>query len=242
MPEIDYDIQSDLLFKLSGQAVSHFKTYLDTEGEVINVVQYNKREIARFIYVQMMDHFFCESPKYDDVRFYGFGALKNHNFSKYTADAVYPYTDTIEPASAIPSKVFVGFWKACHDKYKFASKTEKDFAIILEQDRDVDKWLRPADGQFEIWWAHNSRRYNPDFVVETKNAIYMVETKMQKDIESDEVKKKAKAAIHYCSHASKFTLENGKKPWTYILIPHEAVKVNMSFNVLIKKYEYKEGN
>lgn len=240
LPEIDYDDQADLLFKLSGQAVNHFKTYLETEDEVINVVQYNKREIARFIYAQMMDHFFCESPKYDDVKFYGFGALKNHNFSKYTADAVYPYTDTIEPTSAIPSKVFVGFQKACHDKYKFDSKTEKDFAIILEQDGDVNKWLRPADGQFEIWWAHNSRRYNPDFVVETNDAIYMIETKMQKDIDSAEVKEKAKGAIHYCINVSKFTLENGKKPWTYVLIPHEAVKVNMSFNVLAKKYEYKD--
>ena len=241
LPEIDYDIQADLLFKLSEQAVNHFKTYLKTEDEVINVIQYNKREIARFIYAQMMEHFYCESPKYNDVKFYGFGAIKNHNFSKYTADAVYPYTDTIEPTSAIPSKVFVGFQKACHDKYKFDSKTEKDFAIILEQDSDVDKWLRPADGQFEIYWAHNSRRYNPDFVVETKDTIYMVETKMQKDIDSGEVKEKAKGAIHYCSNVSKFTLENGKKPWTYVLIPHEAVKVNMSFGVLAKQYEYKGG-
>jgi type III restriction enzyme len=240
LPEVDYDIQAELLFKLSGQALKHFKTYLKTEDEVINVIQYNKREIARFIYAQMMEHFYCESPKYDDVIFHGFGEIKNHNFSKYTADSVYPYTDTIEPTSAIPSKVFVGFKKACHDKYKFHSKTEKDFAIILEQDSDVNKWLRPADGQFEIYWAHNSRRYNPDFVVETKDTIYMVETKMQKDIDSDEVKEKAKGAIHYCSNISKFTLENGKKPWTYILIPHEAVKVNMSFNGLVKQYEYKD--
>lgn len=241
LPEIDYDVQADLLFKLSGQAVNHFEGYIKTEDEVINVIQYNKRAIARFIYAQMMEHFYCESPKYDDAKFYGFGAIKSHNFSKYTVDAVYPYTDTIEPTSAIPSKVFVGFQKACHDKYKFDSKTEKDFAIILEQDSDVNKWLRPASGQFEIWWAHNSRRYNPDFVVETKDTIYMVETKMQKDIDSDEVKEKAKGAIHYCSNVSKFTLENGKKPWTYVLIPHEAVKVNMSFNVLVKQYEYK-GN
>lgn len=105
----------------------------------------------------------------------------------------------------------------------------------------MDKWLRPADGQFEIWWAHNSRRYNPDFVVETNDAIYMIETKMQKDIDSDEVKEKAKGAIHYCSNVSKFTLENGKKPWKYVLIPHEAVKVNMGFNALAKQYEY-EGD
>lgn len=229
LPEIDYDKQADLLFKLALQAVNHFKSYLPTEDEVINVVQYNKREIARFIYVQMMDNFYCEAPEYEDVSVLPFVEIKDHNFSKYTADSVYPYTETIEPVSSIPSKVFVGFQKACHDKYKFDSKTEKDFASILEQDQNVEKWLRPAEGQFEIWWAHNSRRYNPDFVVETSEAIYLVETKMQKDMSSDDVKEKARAALHYCEHATRFANDNGKKPWKYILIPHETVQFNMSF-------------
>jgi len=236
MPEIDYDSQADLLFKLANAAIGRFKTYLKANDEIINVVQYNKREIARFIYAQMMEHFYCESPRYEDVLVLPFQSIKDHNFSKYTADAVYPYTETIEPTSSIPSKVFVGFQKACHDKYKFDSKTEKDFAIILEKDNDVLKWMRPADGQFEIWWAHNSRRYNPDFVVETVNVIYIVETKMQKDMQSDEVKEKAKAALLYCKHATQFAEENKKKIWKYVLIPHEAVQFNISFSNLAARH------
>lgn len=241
-PEIDYDHQSDLLFKLAGQALKQFKSYLKSEDDVINVVQYNKREIARFIYAQMMEHFYCDTPSYEEVKVLPFVALKNHNFSKYKADSVYPYTDTIEPASSIPSKVFVGFKKACHDKYKFDSKTEKDLAIVLEQDDDVKKWLRPAEGQFEIYWAHNSKRYNPDFVVETDRCIFLVETKMQKDMDSDEVKEKAKAALHYCSYASIFAKENNKKEWKYLLIPHEAVQFNMSFGVIAKQFEVTNTN
>jgi len=240
MPEIDYDSQADLLFKLANAAIGRFKTYLKASDEIINVIQYNKREIARFIYAQMMEHFFCESPRYEDVVVLPFQSIKEHNFSKYTADAVYPYTETIEPTSSIPSKVFVGFQKACHDKYKFDSKTEKDFAIILEKDNDVLKWMRPADGQFEIWWAHNSHRYNPDFVVETKDVIYMVETKMQKDMESEEVREKAKAALLYCKHATQFARENQKKGWAYVLIPHEAVQFNMSFNNLVARHVLKQ--
>jgi len=239
-PEIDYDCQAELLFKLAGQTLDHFRSYLKSEDEVINVIQYNKREIARFIYAQMMEHFYCETPTYEEVKVLPFVALKEHNFSKYKADSVYPYTDTIEPTSAIPSKVFVGFKKSCHDKYKFDSKTEKDFSIILEQDKSIKKWLRPAEGQFEIWWAHNSKRYNPDFVVETDDTIYMVETKMQKDMESEEVKEKTKAALHYCSYASKFAKENGKKEWLYLLIPHEVVQFNMSFGVLANQFKIKE--
>ncbi|MFH1288733.1 MAG: hypothetical protein ABII25_08580, partial [bacterium] len=236
LPEIDYDKQADLLFKLAKQAIDRFKSYLKTEDAVINVVQYNKREIARFIYAQMMGNFYCEAPKYEDVTVLPFVAIKEPNFSKYTADDVYPYTDTIEPASTIPSKVFVGFQKACHVKYKFDSKTEKDFAIILEKDTDVLKWLRPADGQFEICWAHNSKRYNPDFVVETSEFICIVETKMQKDMDSDEVKEKAIAALHYCEHVTRFAIENNKKPWKYVLIPHEAVQFNMSFKKLADQF------
>ena len=239
-PEIDYDHQAELLFKLASQTLQHFKSYLKTNDEVINVVQYNKREIARFIYAQMMEHFYCDTPSYEEVRVLPFVGLKEHNFSKYKADSVYLYTDTIAPTSSIPGKVFVGFKKSCHDKYKFHSKTEKDFAIILEGDDDVKKWMRPAEGQFEIWWAHNSRRYNPDFVVETDNCICLVETKMQKEMESEEVKEKTKAALHYCSYASRFAKENDKKEWKYILIPHEAVQFNMSFGILVNQFEVKQ--
>ncbi len=239
-PEIDYDEQADLLFSLAKGAVKHFKSYLKNEDEMINVIQYNKREIARFIYAQIMEHFFCETPEYENVKVLPFVALNNHNFSKYSADKVYLYTETIEPVSSIPTKVFTGFKKACHDNYKFDSKTEKDFAIILEKDKDVLKWLRPAIAQFEMYWDHNSKRYEPDFIVETAKGIYMIETKMQKEVDSVEVQEKAKAALIYCKNASKFTSEHKKKSWEYLLIPHEAVKVNISFDNFIKQFVQKE--
>jgi hypothetical protein len=43
-------------------------------------------------------------------------------------------------------------------------------------------------------------------------------------------------ALDYCRKATRFNLENGKKPWRYVLIPHEAVQFNMSFNGLAMKY------
>ena len=44
-PEIDYDVQADLLFKLAGQAVDKFRSYLN-EDDLLNVVQYHKKEIG----------------------------------------------------------------------------------------------------------------------------------------------------------------------------------------------------
>ncbi|HHT9146110.1 MAG TPA: DEAD/DEAH box helicase [Candidatus Wunengus sp. YC61] len=235
-PEIDYDDQSDLLFKLVGQAIGKFRIYLD-EDKLMNVVQYHKKEIGSYIYSQMMQHFYFEAPSYEKPMVKPFTRIEEHNFSKYTKDSIHHFTETITPTNTIPNKVFSSFRKAYHNLYKFDSKTEKDFVVILEQDRAVLKWLRPASNQFHIYWKHNSRQYNPDFVVETKDAIYLIETKKEMDIESADVQEKAQAALEYCKHATDFTIPNGGKPWKYVLIPHNAVMVNMSFETLARSYE-----
>ena len=56
-------------------------------------------------------------------------------------------------------------------------RLKKIFAVILENDKAVLKWLRPAQNQFHIYWKHNSKSYHPDFVVETADMIYIIETK-----------------------------------------------------------------
>jgi len=235
-PEIDYDEDAELLMKLAIQAIDKFTSYLN-DDEVQNVVQNHRRDIAKLIYLQMMEHFYCEMPEYQEVKVWPFEKILEHNFSKYTTDDVYCFRDTITPTNTIPSKLFTGFKKSCHPQYKFDSKTEKDFAAILEDDKSVLKWLRPAHNQFHIYWDHNSKRYEPDFVVETEDCIYLVETKKESDMESESVRKKAKAALAYCENATKHTRRNNGKPWKYLLIPHSAVSVNMGFEAFAKKYE-----
>ncbi|MEI8120440.1 MAG: DEAD/DEAH box helicase family protein [bacterium] len=240
-PEIDYDEQSALLFSLANDALSKLKGDL-TGDELINVVQYHKREIGAFIYAQMMssEHFYCDTPVYDEPIVKPFTVIEEHNYSKFTADNVHDYSETITPTRLIPTKIFSGFKKACHTLYKFDSKTEKDFAAILENpNNEVLKWLRPAKNQFQIYWKHNSSRYIPDFVVETPDTIYMVETKKEGDIDTGEVQEKATAADEYCKHATDFTTKHKGKPWKYVIIPHNAVLANMSFRTLAVKYEYK---
>jgi type III restriction enzyme len=238
--EISYDDQAECLYKLAGEAVEKFRTYLE-DDKLMNVVQYHKKEIGRYIYSQMMEHFYCETPAFEKPVALPFLKIEEHNLSKYTKDSIHHYTDTITPTNAIPSKVFSGFRKACHPLYKFDSKTEKDFAAILEQDRDVLKWLRPAPKQLRIYWKHNSRQYHPDFVAETGDAIYMIETKKEGDIETSDVQEKTEAALLYCRNATEFTTQNGGKPWKYILIPHNAVMINMSFETLIRQFEVRQG-
>ncbi|MBK7573289.1 MAG: hypothetical protein IPI10_17410 [Bacteroidetes bacterium] len=80
-------------------------------------------------------------------------------------------------------------------------------SIILESDREVLKWLRPAPNQFRIYWHHNSKIYEPDFVVETIDTIYLVETKRADEVHSPEVQAKAQAAVKYCNYATEYTAE-----------------------------------
>ena len=61
-PEIDYDEQSDMLFKLATLVIDKFESYL-SEDKIQNVVQYYRRDIAQFIYAQMMENFYCGSTR-----------------------------------------------------------------------------------------------------------------------------------------------------------------------------------
>lgn len=247
-PSVDYSDpeQRHLLIKLARQTVAHFRTYLTEEEDVLNVVVNYKKIIGEYIYTQMKTHFYEELPDFYepviDVRAYT--KIKDHNFSKYKSDNIFDYRETIEPTREIPRKVFSGFKKACHQLYSFDSKTEKDFAIICEQDRAVVKWLRPALNQFNIYYRHGSKQYSPDFVVQTADTTYMVETKKAMDIETRDVQDKARAAAEYCRHATTYNGTHGGNPWKYVIIPHDAVKVNMDFLTLVERYVYvgeKEG-
>lgn len=91
--------------------------------------------------------------------------------------------------------------------------------------------------QFRICWKHNSKQYVPDFVAETEEAIYMIETKQERDLGSEEVQEKAAAALGYCRYATEHMTTNRGKPWKYIIIPHSEVLFIMGFDTLAWKYE-----
>ena len=59
------------------------------------------------------------------------------------------------------------------------------------------------------------------------------------DMDSDEVKAKADAAVKWCAHASAYSEQNGGKPWRYLLIPHDAVAVNRTLAALVASHHRK---
>lgn len=237
--EIDYDTNADLLHKLANQALSELQKNLK-EGEDINTLVFQWRSlIATRMYQQMMEHFKLHEPEYIKPNVKPFTRIEEWNFTTLKNAGHKDYRDDSFPAVQVPKYVFRGFEKSCHFEYKFDSRTEQTLAIILENDKDVLKWLRPAPNQFRIYWQHNSKIYEPDFVAETADCIYLIETKRADEIPTAEVQAKAQAALKYCNYATEFTAENNGKPWKYALIPHDIVTKTSSFKGVVSPNIYK---
>lgn len=235
--DVDYDDNAELLNKLATQAYTAIEGSNTEEKEVKKAIFQFKRTIAERIYLQMKKHFKIEYSNYDKPNVLPFTKILPHNFSVLASNGLKDYRDVVSPVSLVPKYVYSGFEKACHFEYKFDSNTEKDLAYILENDSKVIKWLRPAANQFHIYWDNNSKRYEPDFVVETDDAIYMVEPKSKDKMQDTDVKQKADAAVIYCKYASDYNLENNKKPWFYLLVPHDEINRTASLANLISKFK-----
>lgn len=227
-PEIDYELCADLLFKLTTQAITAIESRLTEPSKLPFLIRQSKKLIASRIYEQMKAHHKFEQGEYTEPKVLPFVRIEPWTFS-VQSETPHDYRETISQKSMIPKLLFTGFFKACHETYKFDSSTEKDFASILESDASVIKWMRPAPNQFRLYWDNNSKRYEPDFVVETSDAIYLVETKEAGQVETAEVQLKKQAAEQYCKYASAYTQKHGGKPWKYLLIPHDKVGINFDF-------------
>jgi type III restriction enzyme len=230
-PEIDYDENSTLLYHLATQAYEAVKANISREAELSQAIFQFKSAIAHKVYTQMKQHFVLHSADYVEPKVLPFIKIEPWHFSSLVHAGYRDYRDIVTPTQAIPKYVFRGFEKACHFEYKFDSKAEQDLAFVLEQDGLVVKWLRPAPNQFRIYWDNNSKRYEPDFVVEINDSIYMIEVKRSDQTEEETVLAKKVAAERFCKHATTYTSRNNGKQWRYIIIPHNEInrKVNLLF-------------
>jgi type III restriction enzyme len=233
--DISYDHHSELLYDLAGQMVAHLRSYLSDDGDLLNVLQYYHRQLAEFIHAQMQAHHWEKATGYDVVVSKGFTALKPPVAT--AADApVHNFRVPVADKSKIGQLLFGGFQRGLFQLQKFDSDTERVLAIIL--DREALKWFKPGRGQFQIFfkWGSDRREYQPDFVAETADTIYMLEPKARKDLEDGEVQAKKEAALQWCRHASDHNAKHGGKPWRYLLIPHDAIAENMSLNGLAAQF------
>ena len=228
-PEIDYSEMREELVDALNQVLGYVRSYSADDQAAIRTLDQNSGLIASRLYEQIRKHFVQEVISYGEAKVLPFVKIEPVYLGER---AGYPRKTLYE---AIPSLhqirrfIFHGFAKACHECYSFDSGTERNFAQILEQDSEVLTWLRPSAMQFNIHWGRDSRRYEPDFVVETNHSIYLVETKASRYLSDEEVLAKAEAARQYCSLATDYTTQHGGKPWHYLLVSHLDIEPTFSF-------------
>ena len=129
-----------------------------------------------------------------------------------------PFTDK----SNIKKYLFTGYKKSYYPANAFDSDTERLFSIILEEDPDVIRWIKPPLNQLGLFWKAG-QQYNPDFLVETTTGKYMVEVKALNEVTSDEVVSKAREGIKWCQFAT--TADPDHKKWEYKLISDDNIQL-----------------
>lgn len=127
-----------------------------------------------------------------------------------------PFTDR----SNIKKYLFTGYKKSYYPANAFDSDTERQFSVILEEDPDVIRWIKPPLNQLGLFWKAG-QQYNPDFLVETATGKYMVEVKALNEVNNEEVVSKAREGIRWCTFAS--TADPDHKTWEYRLISDDNI-------------------
>jgi type III restriction enzyme len=237
--DICYDDHAKLLYKLAGQVVTHLRSYLKDEAEVLNVLQYHQKSLVNLVHAQMQDHYTENAVAYEAVPSKGFIMLRPNYYSVPVGEAARDFRVPIADKLNIRKMVFSGFKKSLFSIQKFDSDSERRFAAILENDRDVLKWFKPGNKFFQIFFASDSS-YEPDFVAETKTCKFLCEPKAANEMETEEVKKKARAAVEWCKNASIYEEKHGGKPWRYLLIPHDEIAENKTLQGLAEFFMYNE--
>lgn len=236
--EVDYDANADLLYKLAAQVVARVRSYLDTDAEVENVLLRHGRQLADFVFAQMMQHY-EETPLGEDdyeVRITrGFTLLQAQPLNVTPGQRVRDFKQAITPASETKRHVFGGFRKCCYPLQKFDSDPERKLAVLIDAEGTVQKWLKPGRAQFRIEYRSGDA-YEPDFVVETKDRMLICEVKARNELNDVVVQAKASAATKWCKTANAHLPANPGKPWTYLLIPDDQITANATLNGLCGRF------
>lgn len=229
-PEIDYEKCSALLFKLITQVCDHYADRYGING-MQNIIMMYKRDICNKIYKQMLQHFYCEN---------GFLQEEVVGTRNYNLQQSYSYVERVNLFSGyigkIQSVLFDGIKRGVFNTAKFDSHPELLLARVLEYDTDVQNWLRPAPQEFNITY-NQGHTYEPDFVVETEQIIYLVEVKGEDKLNAPDVIAKKKRGIQYCEVATRWGKANGYKEWRYLFIPSKQVMPNSSFIQLAQRFQ-----
>ncbi|CAN0447629.1 unnamed protein product, partial [Phaeothamnion confervicola] len=171
----------------------------------------HQREIARFIHAQMQNHAWEDNVDYEVKINKGFSEIKQRAYSQVNGEPPLDFRQSPKDKSNMSRYIFVGFKRCLYHEEKFQSDAERKLAVIL--DREAEKWFKPAKQQFQIYYKQGADHpeYQPDFVAETGDCIYMLEPKAKNEMEDPVVLAKRDVAVAWCKQASDHAATCGGK-------------------------------
>lgn len=126
------------------------------------------------------------------------------------------------------SNYLLDLQKTIYEKTPYPShkgEFEKNFMLFLDRDSKVNKFVKIMEFKHEFATLTYFRidglmaHYYPDFLVETDENIYIIETKATKDLKDPNVIQKQKAAIDYVKRINRLNIsDRDNKNWEYLLV------------------------
>lgn len=128
----------------------------------------------------------------------------------------------------IRDKYSIEVSKTIFNKISYPSNSgglEKAFIEFLDRDADVLSFIKINETQHRFASIYYIRfdgllaNYSPDFLVQTQEKFYIIETKGQDRIDSRNVKQKQLATLEWCKKINSLDPElREMKEWVYILL------------------------
>ena len=226
IPEFSYD-DADLILDV----VEQYLRLIDGDDET------KKRIIRRYatvivedlrqqIYASKEEHTeFIYNVQQDLIVFGSFAKTKLKH-----VDGKLGYKKEVADKKNIKNYLFEGYRKSYYPVNSFDSDDERRFAVVLEDDEDVVRFIKPPLNQLGLFYRAG-KQYNPDFLVETKNCKYMVEVKAANQVNNEDVQEKARAGVKWCECASKVDADG--KEWKYRLVSVEDIIIGNTLKYIL---------
>ena len=197
------------------------------------------KDLARFIFEQMKQHYWETPTDYRATVSRGFQLLRPQAFNVPNDRAVRHFRQPVVPAGDTRKHVFGGFQKCCYPYQRFQSNEEREFAVLIDSNNEADvmRWMKPGAGQFRIEYANGQAHTNRISWLRRKSQKLIVEIKAANEVYDPIVQAKTRAATKWVSYANNHAAETGGKEWRCMLVPHDAVGKSATLAGLAARYQ-----
>ena len=117
---------------------------------------------------------------------------------------------------------YEGWQKSIYPVELFDSSTERTMALILDEAAEIDRWVRLQQNDLPILWRNDGREYNADFIaIESDGTHWVVESKMDKEMDSEEVAGKREGAKRWANYVN--ASDEVEVTWRYLLASEKDI-------------------